>query len=92
MGFFDIACRRDNCPARVSHIDWQQRFNIAVYRYNFVRMSYTILLQWVYCLGYMHFVPKNVRRPGIELGSIAWKATMLTFTPPTLVAQVSKVK
>ena len=25
-----------------------------------------------------------VRRPGIEPGSIAWKATMLTFTPPTL--------
>ena len=27
---------------------------------------------------------KNVRQPGIEPGSIAWKATMLTFTPPTL--------
>ena len=27
---------------------------------------------------------KDVRRPGIEPGSIAWKATMLTFTPPTL--------
>ena len=26
---------------------------------------------------------KNVRQPGIEPGSIAWKATMLTFTPPT---------
>ena len=26
---------------------------------------------------------KNVRRPGIEPGSTAWKATMLTFTPPT---------
>ena len=25
-----------------------------------------------------------MRRPGIEPGSIAWKATMLTFTPPTL--------
>ena len=25
-----------------------------------------------------------VRRPGIEPGSIAWKATMLTFTPRTL--------
>ena len=25
-----------------------------------------------------------VRQPGIEPGSIAWKATMLTFTPPTL--------
>ena len=28
---------------------------------------------------------KTVRQPGIEPGSIAWKATMLTFTPPTLV-------
>ena len=26
---------------------------------------------------------KKVRQPGIEPGSIAWKATMLTFTPPT---------
>ena len=24
-----------------------------------------------------------VRRPGVEPGSIAWKATMLTVTPPT---------
>ena len=24
-----------------------------------------------------------LRQPGIEPGSIAWKATMLTFTPPT---------
>ena len=32
---------------------------------------------------------KTVRRPGIEPGSIAWKATMLTFTPPTLHASVS---
>ena len=30
------------------------------------------------------FQGKNVRQPGIEPGSIAWKATMLTFTPPTL--------
>ena len=28
---------------------------------------------------------EKVRQPGIEPGSIAWKATMLTFTPPTLV-------
>ena len=27
---------------------------------------------------------KILRQPGIEPGSIAWKATMLTFTPPTL--------
>ena len=26
---------------------------------------------------------KGMRQPGIEPGSIAWKATMLTFTPPT---------
>ena len=25
-----------------------------------------------------------MRQPGIEPGSITWKATMLTFTPPTL--------
>ena len=30
---------------------------------------------------------KSVRRPGIEPGSIAWKATMLTITPPTLVIE-----
>jgi hypothetical protein len=28
---------------------------------------------------------KNMRRPRIELGSTAWKATMLTITPATLV-------
>ena len=27
---------------------------------------------------------KNVCQPGIEPGSIDWKATMLTFTSPTL--------
>ena len=26
----------------------------------------------------------HVRRPGVEPGSTAWKATMLTVTPPTL--------
>ena len=30
-----------------------------------------------------HF-EKKMRRPGIEPGSTAWKATMLTITPPTL--------
>ena len=30
-----------------------------------------------------------MRQPGIEPGSIAWKATMLTFTPPTLTDGVS---
>ena len=28
---------------------------------------------------------KKLRQPGIEPGSIAWKATMLTFTPLTLI-------
>ena len=28
----------------------------------------------------------EVRRPGVEPGSTAWKATMLTVTPPTLLA------
>ena len=27
---------------------------------------------------------KKMRWPGVEPGSIAWKATMLTVTPPTL--------
>ena len=35
---------------------------------------------------------KKVRRPGIEPGSIAWKATMLTFTPPTLLLVEEKRK
>ena len=38
----------------------------------------SVLLTTVQCLK------KKVRQPGIEPGSIAWKATMLTFTPPTL--------
>ena len=29
----------------------------------------------------------DVRQPGVEPGSTAWKATMLTVTPPTLVHQ-----
>ena len=28
---------------------------------------------------------KNMRRPGVEPGSTAWKATMLAITPPTVV-------
>ena len=31
-----------------------------------------------------NFLVKKVRQPGVEPGSIAWKATMLTATPPTL--------
>ena len=30
-----------------------------------------------------------MRRPGVEPGSTAWKATMLTVTPPTPIHQVS---
>ena len=30
----------------------------------------------------------HVRRPGVEPGSTAWKATMLTVTPPTLLHRV----
>ena len=30
---------------------------------------------------------KNMRRPGIEPGSTAWKAAMLTIIPPTLAYQ-----
>ena len=29
-----------------------------------------------------------MRQPGIEPGSIAWKTTMLTFTPPTLLITI----
>ena len=29
-------------------------------------------------------VASKMRQPGVEPGSIAWKATMLTATPPTL--------
>ena len=31
---------------------------------------------------------KYLRKPGIEPGSIAWNATMLTFTPPTLLITI----
>ena len=64
------------------------------------RMHYNLLVVLFHALfGYeVHSVPgntlstnaktnersQNVRRPGIEPGSTAWKATMLTFTPPTL--------
>ena len=34
-------------------------------------------------LGHCKTSTRKVRQPGIEPGSIAWKATMLTFTPPT---------
>jgi hypothetical protein len=32
---------------------------------------------------------KKVRRPGIEPGSTAWKATMLTITPATLLVIIA---
>ena len=35
---------------------------------------------------------KEVRRPGVEPGSTAWKATMLTVTPPTLADSNLKIK
>ena len=41
-----------------------------------------------YGLGVSKIIPK-VRQPGIEPGSIAWKATMLTFTPPTLLSKAA---
>ena len=28
-------------------------------------------------------IKKNMHRPGVEPGTAAWKATMLTVTPPT---------
>ena len=36
-----------------------------------------------YYLVLFVFVCKNLRRPGIEPGSTAWKAAMLTTIPPT---------
>ena len=33
-------------------------------------------------------LPKLMRQPGIEPGSAAWKATMLTITPLTLVPSI----
>ena len=41
-------------------------------------------LWWVSDFKKVYFEIWKVRQPGIEPGSIAWKATMLTFTPPTL--------
>ena len=35
---------------------------------------------------------ESMRQPGIEPGSIAWKATMLTVTPPTLAFELIKIK
>ena len=32
----------------------------------------------------INYYKKIMRRPGVEPGSTAWKATMLTVTPPTL--------
>ena len=35
----------------------------------------------------MENYPHSMRRPGIEPGSTAWKAAMLTTIPPTLTPQ-----
>ena len=40
---------------------------------------------WRHAYSYFTVCLKTLRQLGIEPGSIAWKATMLTFTPPTLV-------
>ena len=37
-------------------------------------------------------LPQKMRQPGVEPGSIAWKATMLTATPPTLLIQIRNRK
>ena len=34
---------------------------------------------------------KKLRWPGIEPGSNAWKASMLTITPPTLISKSTKL-
>ena len=41
------------------------------------------LTDLTYLISTIYLKTKDVRRPGIEPGSTAWKATMLTFTPPT---------
>ena len=40
-------------------------------------------LYWIYQNNSLLKIIKNLRRPGIEPGSTAWKAAMLTIIPPT---------
>ena len=43
---------------------------------------------WLHAYSYFTICLKTLRQPGIEPGSIAWKATMLTFTPPTRMQEI----
>ena len=48
-----------------------------------------VLLQWMFSLRRieiksLHQLNNFLRRPGIEPGSTAWKAAMLTTIPPSL--------
>ena len=57
-------------------------------------MCFNFTIRKTYMYAYIHYSflrkepksKKKLRRPGIEPGSTAWKATMLTITPPTLVS------
>ena len=40
----------------------------------------------------MFWLKAKMRQPGVEPGSIAWKATMLTATPPTLDGNMKAMK
>ncbi len=49
----------------------------------FIVLAYTCMYIYDVKVG-SHVKKVKLRRPRVELGSIAWKATMLTATPPTL--------
>lgn len=47
----------------------------------YCRFRYCVIPYWD-CIV-MYLIKSYLRRPGVEPGSTAWKATMLTVTPPT---------
>ena len=44
-----------------------------------------LTFQYIFFLAFMLFCEEKMRQPGIEPGSTAWKAAMLTTIPLTLV-------
>ena len=76
IGEFNI---KDFFKCLASHFTFLSKF--------FMTMSYTSTMIKVDCGVPQQKRPiekNSVRRPGVEPGSTAWKATMLTVTPPTL--------
>ena len=57
----------------------RSRIKVLARCYSLVRKDVDIISK-----TYINLQKKNLRRPGVEPGSTAWKATMLTVTPPTL--------